>query len=152
MNTKTNVKPASLRERVYRQGFKDRGICYECKIAPCEDGFTQCVACRVKMKQYQKQWRHEAKLKIFDAYGGRFCNCCGETEIMFLCLDHINNDGAEHRRKLEGSSRQASKLYRWIIKNNFPIGFQVLCQNCNFGKHLNGGICPHKSKQVLYAS
>lgn len=26
---------------------------------------------------------------------------------------------------------------------NYPEGYQVLCYNCNCGKSINNGICPH---------
>jgi hypothetical protein len=32
---------------------------------------------------------------VYAAYGGYKCNCCGESEPMFLSIDHIDNDGAE---------------------------------------------------------
>jgi hypothetical protein len=34
-----------------------------------------------------------------------------------------------------------------LRKNGFPEGFQVLCANCNIGRHINGGICPHESNR-----
>lgn len=74
------------------------------------------------------------------AYGGYRCACCGETEPLFLQLDHTNNNGNVHRKQ-EGIS--GSRLYRDLIKQGFPPGFQVLCANCNHGKHRNGGVCPH---------
>jgi hypothetical protein len=46
-------------------------------------------------------------------------------------MDHINNDGAEQRRKLGQLN-----LVHWVIKNNFPDGFQILCRNCNWLKEL----------------
>lgn len=70
---------------------------------------------------------------------GRECVCCGESEVLFLCLDHIENDGAAHRRK-HGTG---SKFMEWVVRNNYPPGLQTLCWNCNAGKHLNGGTCPH---------
>jgi hypothetical protein len=57
----------------------------------------------------------------------------------FLTVDHINNDGAAHRKKVV-----SAKLYTWLEENRFPVGFQILCYNCNMGKARNGGICPHK--------
>ena len=42
-----------------------------------------------------------------------------------------------------------TKFYRWLKRNNFPEGFQVLCFNCNCGKEINKGVCPHKSKNVF---
>lgn len=55
--------------------------------------------------------------------------------ILALSIDHINNDGAKHRKKLgitRGSGSQ--KFFRWLITNNFPKGFQVLCMNCQIIK------------------
>lgn len=34
-------------------------------------------------------------------------------------------------------------LYKWIIDNGFPKYFQTLCMNCNHGKRMNNGVCPH---------
>lgn len=85
--------------------------------------------------------------QVFSAYGGHKCSCCGETEPLFLSIDHIDNDGAEMRRK-GVHSRGGTQFYQWLRKNGFPDGFQVLCMNCNLGKHRNGGVCPHKSSKV----
>lgn len=78
------------------------------------------------------------------AYGGYRCACCGETEPLLLTLDHINNDGARHRRQLGGSM----PLYQWLRDNNYPPGFQVLCASCNLGRHRNGGVCPHQKRRA----
>ncbi len=76
------------------------------------------------------------------------CVCCGETEIMFLSLDHIKDDGYIQKRKdsHDGKNRIAGYYY-WLKRNNYPAGLQTLCMNCNFGKRLNGGTCPHKANQ-----
>ncbi len=71
------------------------------------------------------------------------CNCCGETEPLFLELDHVNGDGGEHRRTV------GTNLMVWIIKNKFPTTIQLLCSNCNKGRFINGGVCPHRKKEVL---
>lgn len=107
-----------------------------------------------KVKHYQKRdlrntsaKRHYARLKdkVLAAYGA-VCACCGETERAFLTFDHKNNDGADHRRKI-GSG---SVFYRWLIDNDYPSTIQVLCFNCNAGKHNNGGICPHETSRLNY--
>jgi len=79
-------------------------------------------------------------------YGGYKCACCGETEPKFLSIDHINNDGAKHKR--EFNLRTGDEVYRWLVKNGFPPGFQVLCMNCNWGKRFNGNVCPHVAGKV----
>lgn len=81
------------------------------------------------------------RLRCFEHYGTT-CACCGEAEEMFLTFDHVNNDGYAHRK----IDRSGSNLCRWLIKQGFPEGFQVLCMNCNWGKYRNGGVCPHKGK------
>lgn len=82
------------------------------------------------------------RAKVLQHYGG-CCACCSETEETFLTLDHIENDGAL-RRKEQGSG---SQLYKWIVRNGYPEGFQVLCWNCNWGKQRHG-VCPHQALQL----
>ena len=93
-----------------------------------------------ELKKKNKEREDKNKDRIFQYYGGYKCACCGETIKKFLTIDHINGGGTKHRREINGGGRTT---YRWIIKNNLPKGFQVLCMNCNFGKGQNNGICPH---------
>jgi len=97
-------------------------------------------------REYWQQLRHEAIM----AYGGYECACCGETEEMFLSLDHVHNDGASHRREIGagiGNGKGgSSRTLKWLKDNSYPDGFQVLCMNCNHGKARNNGICPHQAK------
>jgi hypothetical protein len=62
--------------------------------------------------------------------GNLKCLICGENHIEFLEIDHIHNDGSNHRREIGGSTY----LYTWLINNDFPYGYQVLCRNCNVKK------------------
>jgi hypothetical protein len=78
------------------------------------------------------------KRQVIDAYGGR-CACCGETELVFLTIDHINGDGGAHRKELGAKTVHLT----WYIKNGFPAGFQILCANCHLGKTILG-TCPHR--------
>ena len=90
---------------------------------------------------FQNEKRRMRKLKILNHYskGTLVCACCQESEINFLSLDHINGKHElGHDKTYAGA-----KLYEWIIKNDFPEGFQVLCFNCNFAKG-HFGKCPHE--------
>lgn len=91
---------------------------------------------------YKNRPLYIARLRqeVMDAYGGSVCACCGEKEAMFLTIDHVNGDGADHRRELK---KHGWAMYQWLKKHKFPSGFQVLCRNCNWGKHVNG-VCPHR--------
>jgi len=74
------------------------------------------------------------------------CFCCGETQLEFLTLDHRNNDGNIERKKgLPGGAR----LYDKLKAQKFPEGYQVMCFNCNCGRAINNGICPHKTLNVI---
>jgi hypothetical protein len=107
-------------------------------------------------KLYMREWRkipknHEKHNKrsrdrnrknrmiVLNHYG-LICNCCGESNIKFLTIDHDDNGGNKHRRLIGNSS---TSLMLWLIKNNFPAGFSTMCYNCNLGRAKNGGICPH---------
>ena len=77
------------------------------------------------------------------AYGGYVCACCGETEPLFLTIDHINNDGNKHRKQYQSGDG----LYKWLKQHDYPEGFQILCMNCNHGKRRNNGVCPHLTRE-----
>ena len=85
--------------------------------------------------------RNKLRDQVFEAYGSK-CTCCQESHRAFLCIDHIDEDGAEHRRQL-GKKAKGMGFYEWLRRNDFPEGFQILCWNCNSAKSLRGG-CPHK--------
>lgn len=95
------------------------------------------------VKAYNRVWligyRARLKAEMIVAYGGR-CQCCGEAEPMFLQLDHIHNDGHIDRRV----NKTSAKLWAALKRSGWPKGrHQLLCANCNFGKLMNNGVCPH---------
>lgn len=95
-----------------------------------------------------RAWHIRKKIDVINHYsnGMMCCDCCGENNIGFLTINHINGDGAKHRKKL-GSSGTGVSFYKWLIKNNFPDGLNVLCWNCNSASGATG-ICPHLVKGV----
>jgi len=97
-----------------------------------------------KIRLIHEKWRKNNKKVVMDHYGNK-CSCCDETELKFLTIDHINDDGAKHRRKI-GRKLTGQDFYRWIIVNKFPKNLQILCFNCNCGRASNDGVCPHKDK------
>ncbi len=70
------------------------------------------------------------------------CVCCGEkSNLIFLTLDHKEGrKNVTHKKRLGGKD-----LYTWIIKNNFPSGYQTLCHNCNSAKS-DSEMCPHQRR------
>ena len=127
-----------------RQGKKYRerryvwcATCHRSTPNPPVLGKTMCQPCLDKAKE---RIRKQRKV-VLDHYGCK-CACttcpngCGVINPRHLTIDHKNNDGAKHRRETKG---MAGNTYRWIIKNNFPDTFQVLCWNCNLAKEKYGG-------------
>ena len=97
---------------------------------------------KVNLKQRRWYRKHKDELfgRILDYYGHK-CNCCGEPNIKFLTVDHVNNNGHEHRKK---KGQITLGVYRDVIKQGFPPDYQILCWNCNICRNLCK-ICPHKS-------
>lgn len=99
-----------------------------------------------KLKWYRKKRSKSAKIRwlklkriIISHYSkeDNKCACCKERHLEFLSIDHIKGGGTKHRKEIG-----AGNFYIWIIRNNFPDGFRVLCFNCNWAMRL--GKCPHK--------
>lgn len=65
-----------------------------------------------KKKNQSKRSRNELKIQAY-AKLGNACACCKESEIEFLTIDHINDDGADHRKKIK-----RKKQYSYNIKRN----------------------------------
>ena len=118
---------------------RNKGACSGCGSNIPEPGYKCCQRCLDTQTRYRKRIRNEA----LEAYGGPICSCCGETEPLFLAINHIEDGGNEHRRRVgKGGSLQ---FLQWLRKENYPDGFQILCQNCNWGKHVNENVCPHRA-------
>jgi hypothetical protein len=65
------------------------------------------------------------------------------TVEKYLQLDHINNDGAAHRKILsKKTGRGGTSLYTWAYRNGFPDILQLLCANCHQAKTTSGGCQP----------
>lgn len=115
-------------------------LCVKCGDKLHTKKWVQCTACRRRAAEGQpaRSSRYRTKIQsvVLAAYGGPRCRCCGLEEKMVLEIDHVAGGGSRHVQEL------GTDLYRWLIKNKFPPGFQVLCSNCNRGKYRNKGVCP----------
>lgn len=146
-----------------REKRKALGLCYQCG-KPAVPAKSRCYSCgeidaanarmafhsesateRGRRNDLRSINHFKAKYQAFNAYGGCRCSCCGETEMIFLSIDHINDDGGKHREEIGGGT--STRLYRWLRRKGYPPGFRVLCYNCNFGRYHYGGVCPHRRVQ-----
>jgi hypothetical protein len=146
---------AATTDNFYRNNQTRDGLTQQCKA--CKRAVTKEWRARNPeyAPAYLREYRHRVladgmtvdrrrhvrlRAKVLRHYGGDppHCACCGEATDEFLCLDHINGNGAAHRRAVG-----TKNMYRWANQHGFPDGFQVLCHNCNCAKGFYG-ICPHQ--------
>lgn len=140
-----NKKKKQANGRYDRNKRRKAGTCLRCPD-PAQEGRVHCATCAADQCVTQAAKRLKYRNQILDHYG-RACACCGEVIEDFLTLDHKNNDGAEHRRQIGG----ISQTYSWVVRNNFPPEFQILCANCQMGKAKNDGVCPHRKGALAHA-
>lgn len=87
---------------------------------------------------YNARQRYRIKAEVRSHYG-TVCQCCGEAHPHFLSMDHIHGKTVEEGPKKLGGD----DLLYYLKKNNWPLGFQVLCFNCNCARGFYGQ-CPHQ--------
>ncbi len=94
----------------------------------------------------QSRCQQMLKLEVLGKYSNDTFRCtnCNEDRLDCLTIDHINNDGQEHRKAI-GSVN----MYRWLRKNNYPNGFQVLCMNCQWVKKAENQRSRRASSKLL---
>jgi hypothetical protein len=133
-------------DRLQCDRCKDRrAVYYHAKVAagwcPCGAIITVGKRCTNCLRKSQES--HYAMVaEVIGHYGGK-CACCDISNPVHLTIDHINGGGNAHAREIG----RGVALYRWLRREKFPAGFQVLCANCNHGRARNGGICPHHGTQ-----
>lgn len=98
-----------------------------------------CMVDNLKIAPAKRKERRNIVLSHYSG-GSLLCECCHESLFEFLTIDHIGGGGAAHRKLV-------SNLDLWLIGENFPSGFRVLCHNCNFADGIYGS-CPHSEKTV----
>jgi len=130
------------RSATYREKHKDEILERNAKYRE-----TNRVEIRVKERQWYhdrasqvkaagKRYRQRLKEQIIKHYskGTSQCARCGINDIDVLCIDHINGNGNEHRRSIGITSGYS--FYQWLNQDGLPLGFQVLCYNCNMKKRI----------------
>jgi hypothetical protein len=95
-----------------------------------------------------KKSNQKLKQEVFTHYCNGQPHCqdegCNVTNLIFLTIDHINNNGAEERRK---ANKNGTEFYRWIKQNEYLKGYQVLCWNHNKKNYIN---YQHNNRNIKY--
>ncbi len=82
------------------------------------------------------------KREVLGHYGNGKLACvkCGFDDIKALSIDHINGGGSRQSKKTGVNN------YAWLKSNDYPLGFRVLCHNCNSALGFYG-YCPHQKEK-----
>ena len=131
------------KDRVAKALIQGIRLCKQCTKVEAMPGHSHCAKCMATIRKGRSHRRARIRDTVFEAYGNK-CACCGETEQAFLTIDHVNNDGAAHRKSI------GKKICLWLKRKGFPASFRLLCYNCNLGRDkCEGKICPHVSRQLV---
>ncbi len=118
------------------------GMCPQCNVRPRRPDRVNCQECADARSAAGKRRQAKRRDAVFAHYGP-VCVCCGETDVAFLQVDHVDGGGNAHRRQIG-----QSQVYKWLIDNDFPPGYQVLCSKCNFAWGHNS-CCPHAKDRLV---
>ena len=130
-----------------------KGICAACSIIASRVQYRKNPQARVRdSKEWRKRNLERAnatqsaritrrRLAVIAGYGGK-CICCGESDEVFLTVEHVNGGGRQHRK-----GRCSDWLYKLILDGNFPPEYTILCMNCNWATR-KGKPCPHKTRTL----
>jgi hypothetical protein len=126
--------------------------CSRCtQVKPIEDFYRRrdgrvshgwCKVCNLEHRKARFRQDRLAALLHY-SQGNVHCVCCGERTLEFLALDHVNNDGAAHRRALVGSRTGGTHFYTALRRSGYTYrDLVVMCHNCNSARAYYGR-CPH---------
>lgn len=113
------------------------GLCVKCYSAKYSKEHPEDRAlARIRLRKVASR----AKLEALTHYGkGGKLRCCARgckvCDIDILTLDHINDNGAEHRRSVKGNLK-GKAIYAWARRVSYPKGFQTLCANHQLKKFM----------------
>jgi hypothetical protein len=95
-----------------------------------------------KVKKWAFDSNQKLRIEVIGKYsnGSFMCACCGESNMKFLTIDHINGGGNKERKELK---KLGTAFYTSLRLRKYPEGYQVLCFNCNMAKGIYK-VCPHK--------
>lgn len=95
---------------------------------------------------WHRQGRQREKERVISHYsnGTMACKRCGFSDIRALSIDHIKGNGAKERRTIGMPKGGGDFFYRWLKKQNYPEGYQVLCMNCQWIKRSENSEVPHR--------
>ena len=116
--------------------------CRKCQSSRRRSWYNNNAANKASRLEGNKASNVVLRNEVYAAYGNK-CSCCDESEPLFLTIDHIDGDGADHRREL--GRYGGITFYRYLRSIGCPQDkYRLQCWNCNSGRERNKGVCPHQ--------
>lgn len=115
--------------------YKEKEKAYGRAYGQSERGKPKRDKWKLENPDAPNKFKIRLRLDTLLHYGDK-CICCGENNINFLSIDHIN--GIKPEKEITGKRMSGKQLYDWLKKNNYPNGFQILCFNCNMAQGFFG--------------
>jgi hypothetical protein len=139
---------ANLYSKLITAGYPEgyQCLCWNCNYR--KRRLLQLETVLITAKAVHDRNNHRQLRKAAFAIYGNVCQCCNLDDEMILTIDHVTGGGRQHKRTLNINNQ----FYKWLAKNSYPIGFQTLCFNCNCGRSINNGVCPHQSSSSTLTS
>ena len=156
-----NTPEAKAKRKAYFERPDIRAKGKEYRTSPEVKARKKKIRDKPENKAKEKKERDSFRLNVLKHYSKRLsnseipcCRCCGQnSHLDFLTVDHIAGkkqmDFEPELVKLGYSSKkQGKQLDKWLIENDFPKGFQILCHSCNMTKAFptNNNKCPMQNE------
>lgn len=141
-----NKDKINAKRRVYEAKNKDKlreryRVWYHSNIDKIRSYYSKerrhkyYIDCKERHLAQSKEYHENNRLLVLSHYSKTetpsCCwNGCDINDTDMLQLDHIDNNGSDHRKQLKTNK----SIWRWVINSGFPEGFQVLCANHNMKK------------------
>ena len=116
-----------LKKNNYPEGFQV--LCWNCQYRKRQQETSPSNPTKRQMQK--ASYIQSLKLQCLSEYG-EICPC-GESDLVVLTLDHVNDDGAKHRKE---TGTKGTAFYLHLRSNGFPNDppLQVLCIKCQYRK------------------
>jgi len=140
------AKKDSERAKERHNEYVAQGLCGKCGKSRERKDISICNACNNKLLNNNYRHRERYRYTVISAYtkGKMCCMHCGSPIYEVLEVDHIDNNGTQHREEVGGTG---TIMYRWIMANDYPDFLQVLCSTCHRFKTTTGTL-PTREKII----
>ena len=132
----------------------DEKVCTRCRLSKPRGDFNKQSRLKDGLQPHCRtcQAEHKALIKAevlahYGRGGEAKCNCCGESNLHFLTIDHVAGGGLRERWKVGFGYN----VYYSLKARNYPPGLQTLCLNCHHAKTFYSSCSPDNHQEIYRA-